>query len=297
MTANGIFPLNHPDLNAVGERLRAIASRPWALGLANVVALLLLASQLADLTWRMTSPKEPVLATGPATSREVTFDPASLEAADLFGHAAGAPASGENVPVSSLNLSLSGIVAAGAGSIALIGVAGAPAEPFAIGQEIVPGVVLQTAYADRVLIRRGAAVESLVLETSAPLAGMGAAPTGARAATAALKPSQGVQAHGHNQFTLTRDFIQEQMRAPDFLGQAQLLQQASGGFLVRDIKSGSVFEKLGLRAGDVITAVNGQQLTSVEDTIKFYQQIGNVGTVQLELRRGGRVENLQYNIQ
>src|SRR3990170_3721840 len=159
MTANGIFPLNHPDLNAVGERLRAVASRPWALGLANVVALLLLASQLADLTWRMTSPK----------------------AADLFGHAAGTPASGENVPVSSLNLSLSGIVAAGAGSIALIGVAGAPAEPFAIGQEIVPGVVLQTAYADRVLIRRGAAVESLVLETSAPLAAMGAAPTGARA--------------------------------------------------------------------------------------------------------------------
>jgi len=90
--------------------------------------------------------------------------------------------------------------------------------------------------------------------------------------------------------------LQQQLGKPEFLSQALIVPDPSGGFLVRQIQPGSLYEKLGLRPGDVIRNVNGQALTSMEDVMRLYQQFGSAQRVLVEVQRQGRNETLYYDM-
>ena len=69
---------------------------------------------------------------------------------------------------------------------------------------------------------------------------------------------------------------------------------------VRQVQPGSMYEKLGVRTGDVIRGVNGQPVNNMEEVMKVYQQLGGMnraGSVTLEVTRGGKTEVLQYNLE
>jgi general secretion pathway protein C len=199
----------------------------------------------------------------------------------------------DNLPISSLNLVLAGVIASGAGGYALISVNGQPQESFAVGQTITDSAVLQAVYPDRVVIRRNGALESLLLEgadNSQPLA---------EVAMPAINQTAGVSGAivretGANQYMVARDQLAAQMRTPEFLKQATLVPSSGGGFLVRQIQPGSLYEKLGVRAGDVIKSVNGQPINTAEDAIRLYQQMSSISSVQMEITRGGKNESLNY---
>jgi general secretion pathway protein C len=149
---------------------------------------------------------------------------------------------------------------------------------------------LQAVYPDRVVIRRNGALESLLLEgvdNSQPLA-EAAMPQVGRTAGEIVRET------GANQYTVARDQLAAQMRTPEFLKQATLVPSSGGGFLVRQIQPGSLYEKLGVRAGDVIKSVNGQPINTAEDAIKLYQQMSSISSVQMEITRGGKNESLHY---
>ena len=180
-----------------------------------------------------------------------------------------------------------------AGSFALISADGAPEAPFSVGQEISTNVTLYSVYSDRVLIRRGAAVESLMLKDAAQSLAGGAVGTPNPVANSRI----GIKRNSNNSFTISRDQLTQQMQNPEFLTQALMVPNAGGGFLVREIQPGSVYQKLGLRVGDVIKNVNGQPVNSVEDVMRLYAQFGSASNVQIDVRRAGRDESLVYNIQ
>jgi len=69
------------------------------------------------------------------------------------------------------------------------------------------------------------------------------------------------------------------------------------GFLISNIKSGSLFAKLGLRNGDVIKGINGEAITSPDQAIELYESLMEGGEVDLEIKRGRRSQNLRYEIQ
>src|SRR5437660_1336549 len=83
---------------------------------------------------------------------------------------------------------------------------------------------------------------------------------------------------------------------PEFLNQALIVPNPDGGFLVRQVQSGSLYEKLGLRPGDVIRNVNGQPLTSMDDVMRLYQQFGTAQRVLVDVQRQGRTETLYYDM-
>jgi S1-C subfamily serine protease len=87
-----------------------------------------------------------------------------------------------------------------------------------------------------------------------------------------------------------------QLRSPEFLRQAMMVPQADGGFLVREITPGSLYEKLGLKAGDVIRSVNGSPVNNLDDAMQLYKKLGTVGQVLIEINRGGKAETLEYTI-
>lgn len=280
--------------------------KPWVPWTINLAVLILLTASLAQWTWRVWQPSAPPPARAATTTAELApeYNLNTLTAANLFGHAAPAATqvSLENIPLSSLNLSLTGVMVTPAGSFALISADGGPELPISVGQEITGGVVLHEVYADRALIRRGGTTESLMLKEGGPALPSGSIVTQARAPAARPAPGPAaaeVQKLGNNAYAVEREQINKQMQRPEFLSQALMVPNAGGGFLVREIQPGSLYEKLGLRVGDVINSVNGQPVNTVEDVMKVYQQLSganNASQVTLDVRRAGKNESLQYNI-
>ena len=64
-----------------------------------------------------------------------------------------------------------------------------------------------------------------------------------------------------------------------------------------EIEAGSLYEKLGLRPGDVIRQANGAPINTAEDAMKLYQQLASVNDLQMEVLRGGNPVQLYYQFQ
>jgi general secretion pathway protein C len=69
------------------------------------------------------------------------------------------------------------------------------------------------------------------------------------------------------------------------------------GFLVSNIKPGSLFSKMGLRNGDVIQGVNGETITTPDQAVELYESLMEGGEIALEIKRGRRQQNLRYEVQ
>jgi len=68
------------------------------------------------------------------------------------------------------------------------------------------------------------------------------------------------------------------------------------GMMLSRIKPNSLFMRMGLRNGDVITGVNGRDITSVDDALGFYENLKSADNVKLNLKRGGRQRTIEYSI-
>jgi general secretion pathway protein C len=69
------------------------------------------------------------------------------------------------------------------------------------------------------------------------------------------------------------------------------------GLIVSQIKSGSVFSKLGLMNGDIIANVNGKQMSSPEEAFQFYNSLKSGKAVSIEITRRGQKKMFTYDIQ
>jgi general secretion pathway protein C len=87
----------------------------------------------------------------------------------------------------------------------------------------------------------------------------------------------------------------------------QLMEQANlrphivdgqpAGISITGIKPNAIFRKMRLRNGDVITGFNGDSIESVEDALKVVEQLSAGSNVQLQIKRRGREQTLDYTIE
>lgn len=68
-----------------------------------------------------------------------------------------------------------------------------------------------------------------------------------------------------------------------------------GGFKLVSIKPGSIYEKLGLKQGDVIKGVNGNRLNSPQKAMELYQHLKKGGQVEIQLLQEGAPKNIKYH--
>ncbi len=284
-----------PDL---GQLLNRIATSRWTPVVVNLAALVLLAYSLAQWTWRLMTPaSNPVAAPIQSPVQDSGAALRELLAANLFGVIA--PGQGgfspDALPLTSLNLVLTGVMVRGKDSFALIKIDGGEEQAVVIGQEVTAGAKLHAVYPDRAILARNGVYESLILKESAEALAPGSIVSSAPRAN---DFSNTVRGSG-NQFTVNRQSMVQQMQRPEFLSQALIVPNAGGGFLVREVQPGSIYEKLGVRVGDVIRGVNGQPVNNMDDVMKMYQQLGGLqasGNVAIEVTRAGRSENLNYHL-
>ena len=264
-------------------RFQAVLSHPAMPATATVAALVLLCWTLAQGTWRVLQPASPAVAR--AGGADLT-DLRGLGGVQLFGRAAArAPAAEASVAPSNLNMTLTGVAARATGGCALVIVQGQPEAAFCSGEEVSPGVRLDTVERDRIVIVRNGAREAVFMKD---------AEGGAAGVAVPLPPI--VQPIGTDRQLVDRRQLQQQLGRPEFLNQALIVPNPDGGFLVRQVQAGSLYEKLGLRPGDVIKNVNGQPLTSMDDVMRLYQQFGTAQRVLVDVQRQGRSETLYYDM-
>ena len=87
----------------------------------------------------------------------------------------------------------------------------------------------------------------------------------------------------------------------------QLMEQAKlrphivdgqpAGISITGIKPNAIFRKMRLRNGDVITGVNGSSIESVDDAVKVVEQLSSGSNIQLQIKRRGREQTLDYSIE
>jgi len=126
------------------------------------------------------------------------------------------------------------------------------------------------------------------------------APGAVRAdAGAAVRPPA---AEAVQQVTVSQDQAEQAMsNLGDLLNQATFRPHVEdgrpAGISITGIKPNAIFRKLRLRNGDIITGVNGQSIASVDDAMRTFGTLSTDGPIQVQIKRRGQEETLEYKIE
>jgi len=253
----------------------------------ELLLLSLLAIQCARLVWTLVTPLGPVgdWKAGSALRQVAPGSSAVLGSFDPFFRLSGG--NGAPVVVTSLNLKLFGVRedrASGRGS-AIIGTPDGQQRSFAVGDEIVPGVRLTAVGPDNVTVSRGGTAEQLFLDQSTP-ATVVAPPSTASPMPAPPPPEVAPPPPPPVGMMRTES-------APP--APLQILPRVQAGQVtgITIRGSGSTLGASGLQPGDVVTSINGQPITSVEQARGIAARLERGGEANVEVERAGRTVSLR----
>ena len=68
------------------------------------------------------------------------------------------------------------------------------------------------------------------------------------------------------------------------------------GLALSNIQPNSIFRRMGLRNGDVLMGVDGQQIQSVDDALRLYDSLQTAENVKVDLKRRGRDKAIEYRV-
>jgi general secretion pathway protein C len=227
------------------------------------------------------SPKAPARAVSGHAS---ALDIAALSRAHLFG-AAPRP-SGENAPQTSMPLVLTGIMAGNdpQAGLAILGPSPQSTKVYAVGDGVPGGAKLHLVYADRVVIDRNGELESLML----PRKVANSSPPPNAAALGAGNPAI---EHMRQMISTQPGIIGDVMRPQPVIEHGKVT-----GFRVYPGRNRVAFMSLGLRPGDVVTAINGTPLDDKDRGEEIMRTIGSSSEVQVTVTRAGQQQDLTLNL-
>jgi general secretion pathway protein C len=291
MCRSGESPAGNRERMQIVDRIVAPLRRPGTAGragfanaapaLATVILVVVIAAQLAALLWRGLGAGEEAPAP-PApfdTGAGPAIDLPAIVNAHLFGIAknSGDPS---DAPVTSANLTLAGTLAGTdpATGWAIIGASGQSARVYATGASLPGGAKLAAVYPDRVILDRGGARESLVLPR---LSGTGGAVNYAPPVSqGAMTPDDMVQQ------VLGQD-PNELLRPQPVYAGTQLR-----GFRVYPGRNRTLFARIGLEPGDLVTAINGAPIEDAQRGIEALRGLSQGAAVTLTIERNGQPRQL-----
>lgn len=261
---------------------------PWlsSLVLATLIAVELARVAVALLTAPVQPVEAPVAADAAATGGS-RVDVQGIMAAHLFGIAAADPATLDpsNAPPSTANLVLAGTIATGdpKHGVAIIS-DGGPSKVYSVGENV-GGASLHSVYLDHVILNRGGAFETLVLPRQLP-------PNRA--------PPVRRLAQSSSQVENLRQLVQADPGAlNEVLRPVASYDNKAGklrGFRVYPGRNRQAFTNLGLRPGDLVTAINGTPLDDPQHGQEVMNTIQNSDRASVTIERGGQTQELSLNI-
>jgi general secretion pathway protein C len=277
-----------------------------------------LAVRLVELRWltpTAAEPPPPPVAPGVAPDEQSNGYRALLER-NLFGvEVREAPpadtvaAAAEVQPVKSaaeLGLSLSGTVTGPPESAFAIINKPPDQELYRIGDEVSPGIVLESIGYGEVVLRRGVERLQLAIDDNQP---GGLAPGIRRFGGLTVPPTPaptqatGVREVAPNSYLVDRDTVSDSLsNLSTMMKDIRVIPsfdaaKEPNGYRVASIRFGSLLDKLGVKRGDVIQTINGLPISDPDRAYQAYQQFKEETSIQIEVLRGGQPITLTYEIQ
>jgi general secretion pathway protein C len=244
------------------------------------------------LSGRVKSP-QPVAARTPPPRRHAGVDLQSVVAAHLFGVAAAGSAAQdpETAPLSSANLVLAGTIASQdpKHGVAIIS-DGGPAKVFSVGDDV-SGASLHSVYMDHVVLDRGGVLETLVLPRNLTSSAQ-PAPKARRAPGADPRTAAAVD-------NIRRLVQQDPGLLDQVMRTVASYDNAAGklrGFRAYPGRNRAIFNKLGLKPGDLVTAINGTVLDDPQHSQEVFNTIQTSDHVTVTVERGGQKQDITLNI-
>lgn len=108
-------------------------------------------------------------------------------------------------------------------------------------------------------------------------------------------------AAGAQRISLRRDMIDDAMQdvtklMTDIAIAPHLENGQPAGLSMNNIKPNSIFRRMGLRNGDVLVGVGGQDIRSVDDALRLYDSLKSSDNVSVQVKRRGQERTIDYNI-
>jgi general secretion pathway protein C len=259
----------------------------------NMLVVVLLATFLlsyaAELTWRLwPQPTDKERIENVSNGQSVTpqnsnsiLNLANIKRLNLFGDYNAAPVQEKEVtdaPVTRLNLTLTGVVAS---SVKDQGAAiienSSKQQTYGIGEKIEgTNASLKVVYADRVIIKNGQASETLMLD-----------------GVDYNKPSNQLNNLGTLRRTISNDAMQasrELKNKPasfiDYIAVSPHRPNGElSGYRVSPGKKPALFKAAGLKSGDVITDLNGLDLTDMQQALEAMNMLKELPSLQMTVQR------------
>ncbi len=107
---------------------------------------------------------------------------------------------------------------------------------------------------------------------------------------------------GDNKWEVDRSLVEEQLANVEKLAtQIRVVphKDTSGeidGYRLSGIRRGSLFDKLGIKNGDIVHGVNGMALTSADGALKAYQSLQSESGFTFDLTRRNQKQTFEYEI-
>ena len=273
------------------SRLRGNGPTYVSFALAALIVVELARLAIATLSGPVKSP-EPAAPRGQLSqpARRAGADVQSVVAAHLFGVATIDPTTQDpaNAPLSSANLVLAGTIATQdpKHGVAIIS-DGGPSKVYAVGDDV-NGATLHSVYLDHVILDRGGILETLLL----PRLLLDSQPA----------PPPRMAGAGRNIAAVDniRRLVQQD---PGLLDQVMRTvasyDNAAGklrGFRAYPGRNRALFSKLGLKPGDLVTAINGTPLDDAQHSQEVFNTIQSSDHVSVTIERGGQKQDITLNV-
>jgi general secretion pathway protein C len=175
--------------------------------------------------------------------------------------------------------------------------------PYSIGSKIREATISDIEEA-RIYLEISGRKEYLDLIDKAP-----ASPNAPAAPVAAAPPADPLMAELDRGIKKTGEHNYEVQRATvdSLLGNMSLLSRSArivpeirdgkaAGFRLFSVRPDGPFAKIGLQNGDVISAINGLEMTSPDKALEVYTKLKSASHLSVGLERNGQKINKEYNI-
>ncbi len=113
------------------------------------------------------------------------------------------------------------------------------------------------------------------------------------------QPPKGISNNGNN-FKISKKFLKTKMKdLSSILTQARAIRltnpDGSMAFKVTDIVPDSVFANLGVQDNDIITSINGEKITDMNQVMGLLGKLENLDNLSMDVQRNGRKVPLEYS--
>lgn len=295
-------------------RLAVLAQDRRLSALVALLLIVLLAKALASLTWtllpapdeNMTGFVQPGPALTQTRSVSAKVSAASIERLHLFGEAGKAAptvaATVVDAPDTRLNLKLHGVLASDNLVIARAIIADGKGleDAYAVDDKLPGNAVLKEIHTDRIILEHRGRLETLRLPKDANTLVNNRVAT---SPTMGGRPAAAISSSTEDTGALLRQYrdalVTDPQSVMELVRAEPVRDRSTGklrGYRVRPGRDRQLLSRFGLRAGDVVTSVNGIPMDNPLKALELMRDVTTLSQISLEVERNGTSQTFAFQI-